>query len=105
MSELKYSVKIIGNHFEGKGTIATWVPQSMYCSCDVNFTLIVIKRAQETPIYATVWEYCITEWICDAGENKVLVMKRIQLEMHLLGPNRGMLMLLTKRSAVGTGKT
>ena len=70
-----------------------------------NFTLIVIKHAQETPIYATVWKYCNTEWMCDAGENKLLVMVRIQLEIHLLGPNRGMLMPLTKHSAVGTGKT
>ena len=77
----------------------------MYCSCDTNFTLIVIKHAQETPIYATVWKYCITEWMCDAGENKILVMESIQLEMHLMGPNRGKLMLMTKRSAVGTGKT
>jgi hypothetical protein len=43
--------------------------------------------------------------MCDAGENKLLVMERIQLEIHLLGPNRGMLMPLTKHSAVGTGKT
>jgi len=43
--------------------------------------------------------------MCDAGENKILVMESIQLEMHLMGPNRGKLMLMTKRSAVGTGKT
>lgn len=42
---------------------------------------------------------------CDAGENKLFVMEKIQPEMHLLGPNRGMLMLLTKCAAVGAGKT
>jgi len=43
--------------------------------------------------------------MCDAGENKLLVMEKIQPEMYLLGANRGMLMLLTKCSAVGAGKT
>lgn len=43
--------------------------------------------------------------MCNTGENMLLVMEKIQPEMHLLGPNRGMLMLLTKCSAVGAGKT
>jgi hypothetical protein len=43
--------------------------------------------------------------MCDAGENKLLVKEKIQTEMHLLGPNRGMLMLMTKRYAARTGKT
>jgi hypothetical protein len=43
--------------------------------------------------------------MCNAGENMLLVMQEIQPEMHLQGPNRGMLMLLTKCSTVGAGKS
>jgi hypothetical protein len=39
------------------------------------------------------------------GENMLFVIEKIQPEMHLLGPNRGRLMQLTKYSAVGAGKT
>jgi transposase-like protein len=58
---LKYSVKVIGDHFERKGAMASQIPKSMHWSYDANFKLTVIKHAEETNNCTTAQKFSVAE--------------------------------------------
>jgi hypothetical protein len=53
---LKYFVKIMDDHFERKGAMASQIPKSIRWSYDTNFKLMVIKHAMLSgSLVTTAW--------------------------------------------------
>jgi hypothetical protein len=58
---LKYSVKIMVDHDERKGAVASQILKSLHWSYDVYFKLIVIKHAEDTNICTAVQKFSVAE--------------------------------------------